>query len=293
MRPSLDEIASALGRPEVLSAVVIERGQNNLALDTGELIIRLPRHDDARRDIVQEAKTLAALASRLPLPIPSVSIIRLASGIAATHAKLAGTPLLNLAGMSDVQRRRLASTLAGFLLALHALPLDTLGVPAGTDDPLGEWHELLAKTDEKVLPLLPADTAAAVRGVFEQFLSADDLPHAAAIIHGDFGTGNILVDDGQVSGIIDFAGCAIGDPAYDLASLSAGLGDDFLALLRPHYPGIDAMWDRIRFYRSIFPLLDVLFGLDHGDEGALNAGLEELLRRECLPPRLVQPGDWR
>nr|WP_305765388.1 phosphotransferase [Ensifer sp. NM-2] len=101
---------------------------------------------------------------------------------------------------------------------------------------------------------------------------------ATAIIHGDIGTGNILVDDGQVSGVIDFAGCSIGDPAHDLASLSAGLGDDFLALMHPYYPGIDAMQDQIRFYRSTFPLLDVLFGLEHGDDVALNAGLEALRR---------------
>lgn len=279
LHPSRDELASALGRPEILSAAVIDTGQNNLVLDTGELIIRLPRHDGARRDLEREAVTLAALAGRLPLPIPSVVVIGVASGIAAVHPKLAGTPLLDLAGMSDARRRQLAGRLAGFLRALHALPLETLGMPPEADDPQAEWRALFAETDEKVLPLLPADIAAEVRGRFEPFLSGNDLPHAMAIIHGDFGTGNILVDDGRASGIIDFAGCAIGDPAYDLASLSAGLGDEVLALLRPHYPGIDAMSERIGFYRSTFPLLDVLFGLEHGDDGALKAGLEALLHR--------------
>lgn len=279
LRPSRDELASALGRPEILSAAVIDTGQNNLVLDTGELIVRLPRHEEARCDLEREAETLALLAGRLPLPVPSVDVISFASGIVAVHPKLGGSPLLDLGAMSEAQRRQLAGMLAGFLRALHALPLDTLGMPAEADDPQAEWLVLLADTDEKVLPLLPADIAAAIRGRFERFLSGNDLPHAMAIIHGDFGTGNILVDDGQVSGIIDFGGCAIGDPAYDLASLSAGLGDDFLALLRPHYPGIDAMSERIGFYRSTFPLLDVLFGLEHGDGGALNAGLEALLRR--------------
>jgi aminoglycoside 2''-phosphotransferase len=195
------------------------------------------------------------------------------------HPKLTGTPLLDLAEMSDCWRRQLAGGLAGFLRTLHALPLDALGMPADADDPQAEWRDLFANTEEKVLPLLRADIAAAIRKKFERFLSSNNPQPAMAIIHGDFGTGNILVDNGQVSGIIDFAGCAIGDPAYDLASLSAGLGDDFLALLRPHYPGIDAMSERIGFYRSTFPLLDVLFGLEHGDDGALNAGLEALLHR--------------
>lgn len=285
MRPSLEEIAAALGRPEILTAVFIDSGQNNLVLDTGELIIRVPRHDGARRDLERETKVLAALAGRLPVPIPSVDVIILATGAVATHAKLPGTPLFTLDGMNDERRQQLADTLAGFLRALHALPVDTLGAANAADDPLAEWSELFADVDAKVLPLLPSDIAMAVQGRFERFLAGNGQPHPRLVIHGDFGTGNILVDSGKVSGIIDFAGCAIGDPAYDLASLSAGLGDDFLAHMRRCYPGIDAMRDRIGFYRSTFPLLDVLFGLEHDDEGALNAGLETLRHGSLLSTR--------
>ncbi|MXN48597.1 phosphotransferase [Shinella kummerowiae] len=276
---SLDEIASALGRPEILSALVIEGGQNNLVLDTGELIVRVPRHDGASRDLGRETKVLAALVGRLPLPIPNVAVKTLASGtVVAMHMKLPGTALRDLAGVSFAARQQFAEKLAGFLLALHALPVDVLGGADEPDDPLAEWSGLLAEVDAKVLPLLSTDTAMAVRARFERFLAGNGEPHPRVVIHGDFGTGNILVDNGKVSGIIDFAGCTIGDPAYDLASLSAGLGDDFLALMRRSYPGIDAMRERICFYRSTFPLLDVLFGLEYGDVSALNAGLEALRR---------------
>ncbi len=278
MRPSIDEIAQALGRPEILSAEVIDTGQNNHVLEAGDLIIRIPRHDGARRDLLRETKTLAALSGRLPLPIPDSCVLTLASGIVATHTKLPGTPLLDLAGIDNAARQQLASALADFLGALHELPLDTLGVPDEADDPLTEWRSLFSDVDGKVLALLPAGIATAIRGNFERFLSAGGEQRAQAIIQGDFGTGNILVDHGRASGVIDFAGCAIGDPAYDLASLSAGLGEDFLALMRPYYPGIAAMQERIEFYRSTFPLLDVLFGLDHGDDGPLNAGLQTLRR---------------
>lgn len=279
MSPSLDEIASALGRPEILSAVVVEGGQNNLVLDTGELIVRIPRHEGASRDLDRETKVLAALGGRVPLPIPSVIVMTLASGnVVAMHTKLPGTALLDLAGMSHAARQQLADRLAGFLLALHDLPVDVLGGADEPDDPLSEWSGLLAEVDAKVLPLLPIGTAMTVRARFERFLTGNGKPHPRVIIHGDFGTGNILVDNGEVSGIIDFAGCGIGDPAYDLASLSAGLGEDFLALMRRSYPGIDAMRERVCFYRSTFPLLDVLFGLEHGDVSALNAGLEALRR---------------
>ena len=35
-------------------------------------------------------------------------------------------------------------------------------------------------------------------------------------IHGDFAIGNILIQDNRLSGVIDFGGTAIGDPACDL-----------------------------------------------------------------------------
>ena len=35
-------------------------------------------------------------------------------------------------------------------------------------------------------------------------------------VHGDFAAGNILIKDNQLSGVIDFGGMGVGDPACDL-----------------------------------------------------------------------------
>ena len=35
-------------------------------------------------------------------------------------------------------------------------------------------------------------------------------------IHGDFAIGNILIDSGKLSAVIDFGGIVVGDPACDL-----------------------------------------------------------------------------
>jgi aminoglycoside phosphotransferase (APT) family kinase protein len=37
------------------------------------------------------------------------------------------------------------------------------------------------------------------------------------LIHGDFALDNVLIRDGAVSGIVDWAWGAVGDPRYDLA----------------------------------------------------------------------------
>jgi aminoglycoside phosphotransferase (APT) family kinase protein len=42
-------------------------------------------------------------------------------------------------------------------------------------------------------------------------------PVLQTLIHGDFTLDNVLVQDGQVTGIIDWSKGALGDPRYDLA----------------------------------------------------------------------------
>ena len=55
-------------------------------------------------------------------------------------------------------------------------------------------------------------------------------------IHGDFAVGNILIKDNKLSGVIDFGGTAMGDPACDLVIawtyLSSRARDVFVAEMR-------------------------------------------------------------
>ncbi len=42
-------------------------------------------------------------------------------------------------------------------------------------------------------------------------------PHG--LVHGDFGSNNVLVADGRISAVLDWSEAMTGDPAYDLANL--------------------------------------------------------------------------
>lgn len=44
-------------------------------------------------------------------------------------------------------------------------------------------------------------------------------------VHGDFAIGNMLMDDGKLSAVIDFGGVAVGDPACDLIIAWTYLGE--------------------------------------------------------------------
>lgn len=53
-------------------------------------------------------------------------------------------------------------------------------------------------------------------------------PEIRGLIHGDFGFDNMLIQNGRVSAVIDWAECRCGDPLYDIASLHChGGGIDY------------------------------------------------------------------
>ncbi|PLP58505.1 hypothetical protein CYK37_16585 [Mesorhizobium loti] len=274
-RPTPAEIAAALKLPP--SPKVVSTGQNNLVLDFGEMIVRQPYYSSGVRELTREANVLATLRPHLPLLVPVLELRDVGGHVLSIHRKLAGEPITDPGMLPHEERQAFARDLAAFLTALHALPVTLL--PDIEDvDPLAEWHQMLRQCEEHAFPLLPADITAGLRQRFRAFLSAPGMP-ARAIIHGDFGAGNILVQDGRLSGVIDFAGCGVGDPAYDFASLAAGFGDDFLALVELHTPISKAMRDRMTFYHFTFPLLDVLFGVEQGDDEALRAGLRSSINQ--------------
>lgn len=93
--------------------------------------------------------------------------------------------------------------------------------------------------------------------------------------HGDFGTTNILFDlpRQMISGILDFGGAGLGDPAYDFAGLLSSYGEAFLQRCIMTYPEIEAFWDRIIFYQGTFALLEALFGIENHDQAAFESGI--------------------
>jgi aminoglycoside 2''-phosphotransferase len=96
------------------------------------------------------------------------------------------------------------------------------------------------------------------------------------LIHGDFGTSNLLYDAAarRITGVIDFDGAGPGDPATDIAALMS-YGDDFMSLLVDEYPVSEGLLARARLYRGTFALQEALFGIEHGDSDAFDVGIEE------------------
>jgi aminoglycoside phosphotransferase (APT) family kinase protein len=180
-----------------------------------ELIARMPRRELGATIIVNEQRWLPLLAPRLPLPIPypertghsalgypySWSLVPL----------LAGTPA---ADADSLDLAAVAAAVGEFLGALHA--------PASPDAPFNQFRGVplaaRAATFAENLRLVggAVDRDAVLR-VWASALSAPRYAGPPVWLHGDLHPANILVTDGQVSGVIDFGDITSGDPACDLA----------------------------------------------------------------------------
>ena len=44
-------------------------------------------------------------------------------------------------------------------------------------------------------------------------------PETRALVHGDFGSNNVLTDGRGITGIVDWSEASIGDPLYDVANI--------------------------------------------------------------------------
>lgn len=255
-----------------------EHGQfNDVVIANETWVFRFPRSQAAAATLQREVATLRALAGRLRLAIPAPVYASDAAALPYMgYRLLPGEPLRRdeLATASDADLERLARQLADFLSELHSLPVELLPDQI-IRDTHADWAEMFAGFREQLFPHMRADAREQVTHNFDAYL--DDLASAAwrpVIRHGDLGGDNILHDavTGALTGVIDFASTALGDPAIDLAALST-LGERLLAHLLEAWPAAPGLLPRARFYRSTFALQEALYGLRDGDEESFEHGI--------------------
>ena len=103
-----------------------------------------------------------------------------------------------------------------------------------------------------------------------------------SLVHRDFHYGNILHNDGRVSGLIDFEWALSGDPAYDFTYTHVRERDipDSEALFSEGYQSVrafDSLHDRRLFwYRLFLTLIDLVMHATAGSRQNVDDALESL-----------------
>lgn len=221
------------------------QGGDYLTFRRDDEVLRVARHPALLPALRREHTLLAWLAPRLPFAVPEILEIDVGEShlTARTHL-LRGRPLTQPSIPPT-----LADDLAAFLAALHAAPrtaapptvtalrrLDTTPTRALARLRARVARYLLHRGGDRLADLLaelPPRTLAAL----ERWLVAPpvDGPVDLAYVHGDLVT-NFLVDDGRLSGVLDWGDSTVGDPARDLGCLAALGGAATLEFLLARLP---------------------------------------------------------
>jgi aminoglycoside 2''-phosphotransferase len=255
---------------------------NDVLVVNGAWIFRFPRYPQNAATLVNEVRLLRQIRGQLPLPVPDPLFAHLElSGpqpVFMGYPMLPGQPLprQRLAEIRDEGAlQRLADQLAGFLKALHGLPVGGLLEDLPVQDGLLEWESMYAEIQQHLYAFMRPEARAQVSGFFEAYLGDPSLhQYLPCLRHGDFGPTNILYDPEKtsISAVIDFESLAPGDPAVDLASASV-YGQPFLERFHRVYPLSDALLARARFYKGTYALQDALHGFKNNDHAAFESGM--------------------
>ncbi len=256
-------------------------GWDNRTFHLGaHMTVRLPSAAAYAPQVEKEHRWLPKLAPLLPLPIPVPlakgypadgypwrwSVYRWLDGETATAGRVADLP-------------RFASALARFLTALYRID-PAGGPPPGRHNffrggPLTVYD---VETRQAIATLDGTIDAAAATDVWETALAAT-WRGSPVWFHGDVAAGNLLVEAGRLSAVIDFGCSGVGDPACDLAIAWTLFEGESRNAFRVALPLDEAAWARGRGW-TLWKALITVAGLpnaSHVETGKVRRIIDAVL----------------
>lgn len=198
---------------------VKRQGWDNRTFHLGEhLLVRLPSDANYALQVEKEQLWLPKLAPFLPLSIPvpvamgepaegypwKWSVYTFLPGESASHA-----PIANLTDF--------ATNLAEFLLALQRIDITNAPTPGLHSFYRGGALSIYdTETRQAINTLKNKIDVTVVTDIWRRAL-ASTWQREPVWVHGDISVGNLLVQNGKLSAVIDFGQLVVGDPACDLA----------------------------------------------------------------------------
>ena len=269
-------IASQFPRWAGLPVTPVEvDGWDNRTYRLGDdMTVRLPTGEGYAPAVEKEHRWLPVLAPLLPVPVP----VPLALGVPGEGYPFQWSVRRWLDGRTASPERiedmaAFAESVAGFIRALQRVDAAE-GPEAGAHSfyrgaSPGHYDDgtrrALAALEGRI------DTARAA-AAWDDALRAPEWSRAPVWFHGDIAHGNLLVDGGKLTAVIDFGTSGVGDPACDLVIAWTMFSGESRRVFREAAGMDDATWARARGWA----LWKALITLADGNGGAQRV-VEEVL----------------
>ncbi|GAA1596972.1 MULTISPECIES: aminoglycoside phosphotransferase family protein [Kribbella] len=258
---------------------VANGGWDNRTFHLGtDMVVRMPSAAEYAQAVEKEHRWLPVLAPQLPLPIP----VPLAQGVPTPEYPHPWSVYRWLDGVPAAPDRiadpvRFALDLAGFLAALQRVD--------ATDGPQPGVHNWYRggtlRTYDKNTQVAFDELAGQVdvelaREIWTNSLEAR-WDRVDRWFHGDVAEGNLLLDDGRLSAVIDFGTCGVGDPACDLAVAWTLLDAEGRKAFRDRLAVDDPTWARGRGWALWKALATYRSTYDDPEDAAAAASAKHVL----------------
>jgi hygromycin-B 7''-O-kinase len=204
----------------------------------------------------RELQYLQSIEGQLPIPTPQL----VAKGTVEDWSYFVSTRLRGVAidslwaNLDAPARTRIAARLGEALRALHGLESGALQESAD------RWADFRASQrstclDTEVRKGLQPTRLAELEEYLRKLDSIPEPSFDPAILHTEIGPAHVLVEDGEITGLIDFGDAMVGDPEYDLAPVglfvTAGDAVAFRAFCTSYGLDAEALSDPARPHRLL------------------------------------------
>jgi aminoglycoside phosphotransferase (APT) family kinase protein len=207
----------------------------------------MPSAEDYALQVEKEQRWLPKLAPKLPLPIPvPLGLGKPANGYPWTWSIYAWLPGETATPSRITDLSDFATNLAQFLIALQRIDSTSGPVPGLHSFYRGGSLAIYDNETRQAIGTLKGkiDTNTATE-IWETALTTQ-WTNPPVWVHGDISIGNLLVQNGRLSAIIDFGQLTVGDPACDLAIAWTFFNGKSRDAFRSALPLDNATWARGR-----------------------------------------------
>ena len=180
-------------------------------------MFRFPRREMGATLLTAELRVLPVVAGRVTVLVPDPQFVAEAGAAFrwpfAGYRFVPGETACRLE-LDDAARTRLAAPLGSFLRELHAIPPHHPGIRGDTHGRMALARRVRMTTER----LTRLEARGWIEGAtrFAPLLTAPPPDARPCLVHGDLYARHIVVDDGDLSGIIDWGDAHFGEPACDL-----------------------------------------------------------------------------
>ena len=304
LKPETDQIRTALRRyaPALADERIafLSEGWEVWAFTAGDHVFRFPKNENSVGSLNMDRALLPALGEHLSVPVPRIDIWGDEGPNGAPfagHVMLAGAPVWPTwvrASQSMLSARTTPAPDFGrdfgrLLRELHSLPADrakALGVPVRDAKSVRSRRiEQYEQVIRRVFPLVSCEARTYIEAMYMRAINEPAFyDFESRFTHGDLDVNTLIDDAGHMTGLIDFGQVFLGSvavdywlPVYGFPRL--GIADQTRACLAEasiSAADFERMQPELEFINFVYPLLDILYGLETDDPEYVEGGILDL-----------------